>query len=122
MKRLTQAQMVLLGVVLAALAYAGYELASRSRENADLTAPPRQPSPEQYDALARLGFMVAQDGHSVICQPEDHHHGYTYTPHRYPRTVGGEVSSAIHHGFSSMRVPNVQDVQWLISPPSEAAW
>lgn len=113
---------VLLAVVLAGLAYAAYELASASRRNADLTAPPRQPAPDDADAQARMGFMVAPDGHSRLCQPAEHHAGYTYTPHRYPRTVGGEVTAAIHHGFSSMRVPNVDDVQWIISPPSEAAW
>lgn len=122
MRRLSPEQWAFCGVLLAALGYAGYRLAGMSRRNADLTAPPRQPSPESYDALARLGFLAAVDGHSVVCQPEDHHHGYVYTPHRFPRTVGGEITSAIHHGFSSMRVPNVQDVQWIIAPPSEAAW
>lgn len=111
-----------LALVMAALAYAGYEFARGSRRNADLTAPPRQPAPEDFDAQARLGFLVAPDGYSRVCQPAEHHAGYVYTRHRYPRTTGGEITSAIHHGFSSMRVPNVQDVQWLISPPSEAAW
>jgi hypothetical protein len=55
----------------------------------------------------------------VMCTPEQHHHGYVYTPHRYPRFAGGEITAVIHKGFSTMRVPNSQDVQWLIAPPSE---
>ena len=107
---------------LAVLAYITYQLAIRARENADLTAPSKQPAPEDSDAAARLGDLVGADGHQPVCMPHEHHAGYVYTPHRYPRTVGGEVSSAIHKGFSSMRVPAVTDAQWIISPPSEAAW
>ena len=87
-----------------------------------LAQPYLQPPPAELEAQARLGWFTAIDGHSVICAPEDHHAGYTYTPHRYPRTVGADVSAAIHHGFSVMRVPNVEDVQWIISSPSEVAW
>jgi hypothetical protein len=55
-------------------------------------------------------------------QPQDHHAGYVYTPHRFPRTTGGEVTAAIHRGFSPMRVPRSEDVQWLIAPPSEVSF
>jgi len=60
--------------------------------------------------------------HPLFCQPEAHHAGYTYTPHRYPRMTGGEITALIHRGFSPMRVPNVADVQWLIASPSEVAF
>jgi hypothetical protein len=77
--------------------------------------PPKQPAPD--DDLARL--TDPHPDHPRFCQPHQHHAGYVYTPHRYPRGVGGEITSAIHRGFSSMRIPNERDVQWLIAPPSE---
>jgi hypothetical protein len=80
-----------------------------------MTQPPKQAEPD--DDLARL--LDPHPDHPIFCQPEDHHAGYTYTKHRYPRTTGGEITALIHGGFSPMRVPNVADVQWLIAPPSE---
>ena len=77
--------------------------------------PPAQPAPD--DDLSRL--VDPHPDHPLFCQPQDFHAGYVYTPHRYPRTAGGEITALIHKGFSPMRVPNVQDVQWLIAPPSE---
>jgi hypothetical protein len=74
--------------------------------------PAKQPHPD--DDLARL-----TDSSAPHCHPEQHHSGVVYTPHRYPRTAGGEITALIHRGYSSMRVPNVADVQWLIAPPSE---
>ena len=65
---------------------------------------------------------LAPDGHSALCHPEEHLAGYVYTPHRYPRSVGGEISNAIHYGWSSMKIPNVKNAQWIIAPPSEDAW
>jgi len=78
-------------------------------------APPAQPAPD--DDLH--DYLNPHPDHPVVCGRADHHAGYTYTPHRYPRVTGGEITNAIHRGFSSMRVPNVADVQWLIAPPSE---
>ena len=77
--------------------------------------PPRQPHPD--DDIARL-----TDSGAPHCHPQQHHAGYFYTPHRYPRTVGGEITAVIHRGYSTMRVPNVNDVQWIIAPPSEVMW
>ncbi|HXZ71598.1 MAG TPA: hypothetical protein VEH31_12125 [Streptosporangiaceae bacterium] len=78
--------------------------------------PPSQPLPD--DDLARL--TDPHPDHPRFCQPEQHHAGYVYTPHRYPQTIGGEISNAIHRGWSQMRIPRIDDVQWLIAPPSEA--
>lgn len=78
-------------------------------------APPKQPVPD----TDLNDYLNPHPEHPVICGRADHHAGYTYTPHRYPRVCGGEVTAAIHRGFSTMRVPNVDDVQWLIAPPSE---
>jgi len=78
-------------------------------------APPKQPVPED-DLHA---YLNPHPDHPVICGQADHHAGYTYTPHRYPRVCGGEITAAIHRGFSPMRVPNVADAQWIIAPPSE---
>lgn len=76
-------------------------------------APPYQPQPD--DDIWRLTH-----GNVPHCHPEQHHAGYVYTPHRFPRVVGGEITALIHHGYSSMRVPSRDDVQWMIAPPSEA--
>jgi hypothetical protein len=78
-------------------------------------APPKQPAPE--DDLHDL--LNPHPDHPVICHRDDHHAGYVYTPHRYPRVTGGEITAVIHRGFSPMRVPNKADIQWLIAPPSE---
>ncbi len=110
------------GLVFVAVAWIGYEFATRDNGNADLTQPPKQPAPEDSDAAARLGILNGLDGHSVVCMPAEHHAGYVYATHRYPRTVGGEITNVIHRGFTSMRVPDVTDAQWIISPPSEAQW
>ena len=109
----------MLGAALLIVAGGGYWLAGKSKRNADLTAPQKQPMPDDHVFSPAAGLIVAVDGYSRTCMPDEHHAGYTYTPHRYPRTVGGEISNTIHHGFSSMRVPHVDDVQWIISPPSE---
>jgi hypothetical protein len=84
----------------------------------DLAAPGRQPAP--LDDIARFtGY--SSDGHpGHVCPAADHHAGYVYTKHRYPRGVGGELSAVIHHGFSPMRVPSgTPDEQWITAPPSE---
>ena len=74
--------------------------------------PDKQPSPD--DDLTRL-----TDANVAHCHPEQFHAGYVYTPHRYPRTAGGEITALIHHGYSTMRIPSSSDTQWLIAPPSE---
>ena len=103
----------------AAAILAGGFLAWMLKDNAtgDFHQPPEQPT-----ADTDLNRMMdhSLDGHpSVMCQPHEHHAGYTYTPHRYPRMMGGEITAVIHRGFSPMRIPNEADVQWLIAPPSE---
>lgn len=122
LKPLKPEQWMILGVVLVIIAYGGYWAAGMTRRNADLTAPQYQPPPDDPLFASNMGIPVASDGHSRYCLPDQHHAGYVYTPHRYPRSVGGEVTNTIHHGFSTMRVPHVDDVQWIISPPSEVQW
>ena len=117
---MTRERWILLAAALALVAYIGADWAGRRGRHTDLYAPEKQPAPVEQEPLIRAHILA--DGYSRLCQPEDHHAGYTYTPHRYPRSVGGDVTTLIHHGYSSMRIPNVQDVQWLISPPSEVAW
>ena len=90
----------------------------RSQSESAMAQPQKQAQPE--DDL--IGFTAhTKDGHpGVICERDDHHQGYVYTPHRYPRAVGGEISNAIHYGWSAMRVPrNTPDAGWIVSPPSE---
>ena len=106
-----------LAVVAALVAY----LATRvlgTDATGGFNAPPRQPQPD--DDLH--DYINPHPDHPVVCGRADHHAGYVYTPHRYPRMYGGEVTAAIHRGWSPMRVPNVADVQWLIAPPSEVAF
>lgn len=85
---------------------------TRHSGNTGFNQPQAQPQPD--DDLSRLTDIGAPH-----CHPQQHHAGYVYTPHRFPRTVGGEITAVIHRGYSSMRVPMSTDVQWLIAPPSE---
>ena len=108
-------------MALGAAAAAAAWLATRvigGGQTGGFNAPPAQPPPD--DDLHDL--LSPHPDYPVICHRDDHHAGYVYTPHRYPRVCGGEITAAIHRGFSSMRVPNVADVQWLIAPPSEVAF
>jgi len=84
-----------------------------------LNAPPRQP-PADND-LYRMGRPPDPSAPSVVPLAQ-HHDGYVYTPHRFPRVTGGEITAVIHRGFSAMRVPCAADVQWMIAPPSEVMW
>jgi hypothetical protein len=92
-----------------------------SANNADLPAPPRQVAPDDDLASFRNHNL---DGHpGRICEAADHHGGYVYTQHRYPRIPGGEITALIHRGFSPMRIPaNTPDAQWIASPPSEVMY
>jgi len=101
-------------LVLGAAAWATFA----SSPGGDLAAPAMQPAP--LDDIARF-TTYSNDGHpGHVCEPQDHHAGYVYTRHRYPRGVGGELSAVIHHGFSPMRVPSgTPDEQWIAAPPSE---
>lgn len=121
MRPLKPEQWVLLGLALAAVAWATVYVVGRTSHGNGLSAPEHQPLPEDYEARLRVEGMTG-DMHSHLCYPHEHHAGYTYTRHRYPRSVGGEVSTLIHRGWSQMRIPNEGDVQWIISPPSEVAW
>ena len=114
----------MLAVIIALIGYGGFQLTALiSGNNGGMPQPGKQAEPDDFEAALRIGRMRAIDGHSVLCHPEDHHSGYVYTNHRYPRNVGGEVTNSIHHGWSMMRVPSgTPDEQWIVSPPSEAAW
>jgi len=117
-------QWAMLGLVLIVIGYGGFQaVAYVSGGNGGMPKPGRQAEPDDLEASLRIGQMRAIDGHSVLCHPEEHHTGYVYTKHRYPRAVGGEVTNSIHHGWSMMRVPSgTPDEQWIIAPPSEVAW
>ena len=43
-----------------------------------------------------------------------------FTPHRYPRVCGGELTTVIHYGHSRLTVPHERDRNWIVNPPSEA--
>ncbi len=91
---------------------------SMAHPTGGFSQPPRQPQPD--DDLAAL--VDPHPDHPLFCQPQDHHAGYVYTPHRFPRVTGGEITALIHRGFSPMRIPAEADVQWLIAPPSEVSF
>jgi hypothetical protein len=102
----------------AAFAVIAWFLASRvfgQDSTGGFNAPPKQAVPD--DDVAE--YLNPHPDYPVICGRDDHHAGYVYTPHRFPVVVGGEITAAIHRGFSPMRVPNVADAQWIIAPPSE---
>jgi len=86
--------------------------------NADYPAPEKQvPGDADLDPFTAHTL----DGHpGHVCEIRDHHAGYTYTVHRYPRVTGGEITAVIHRGFAPMRIPaNTPDAGWIASPPSE---
>jgi hypothetical protein len=105
-------------VLAGAVVLAGCLVWSMQHPTGGFNQPPKQARPD--DDLA--GLTDPHPDHPLFCQPEDHHAGYVYTPHRFPRTTGGEITAIIHHGFSPMRVPRSEDVQWLIAPPSEVSF
>lgn len=45
-----------------------------------------------------------------------------FTPHRYPSTTGGNISTLIHFGMSQLRLPAPQDNMWITRPPAEVMW
>jgi len=103
----------------AVLAAAAAWTAWRMSGNSDMAAPPRQVAAE--DDLASFTSHTADGRPGVICERADHHAGYVYTVHRYPRACGGEITAVIHRGFSPMRIPaGTPDAQWIAAPPSEA--
>jgi hypothetical protein len=118
---------IALAIILLFLAWLAYQLATRITDNGDLNTPPRQPADERDgDMSGLMAGLNPLDGsvkHAQVCEPHQHYRGYRYLPHRYPRTVGGELTNTIHHGFSSMRLPAASDVAlWMANPPSEVAW
>jgi hypothetical protein len=121
-RQLKPEQWAILGLGVLVIGYVGMLFASQLRDNADLIQPSRQAVPADPLFAANAGLPVALDGYSRVCMPAEHHTGYVYTPHRYPRMVGGNVTATIHRGFSTMRIPHEDDVQWIISPPSEVQW
>ena len=102
---------LMLAVAIGIIAYVGSQMLGQD-PTGGFNRPQHQPAAD--DDLARIN---AYQDH--LCPPSEHYNGYTYTPHRFPRQVGGEITTLIHRGYSSMRVPSSQDVQWLIAPPSE---
>lgn len=109
-----QAALGAAAVLIGGLVYAAY----KTTGNADFTQPQAQAAPDDDLASFRNHNL---DGHpGRVCERADHHAGYTYTRHRYPRVCGGEITALIHRGYSPMRIPrDTPDVQWIIAPPSE---
>jgi hypothetical protein len=108
-----------LAVAAGLVAWLVWGQAKSTQPTGGLNAPPKQP-PADND-LYRMGASPDPTCHAVV-PDQQRHSGYTYTPHRYPRGCGGEITAVIHRGFSTMRVPAVADVQWMIAPPSEVMW
>lgn len=118
---MTRLQWVMAGGAVLVLGGAAWATFAAGDGAGDLAKPKDQPAP--VDDIARF-TTYSRDGHpGHLCEPQDHTAGYVYARHRYPRTVGGEISAVIHRGFSTMRVPaGTPDEQWIIAPPSEAAF
>src|SRR5215469_17957415 len=103
------------GALIAGALLAVYLFNAMGHPTGYMNQPPKQPHPD--DDLDRL-----TDSGAPHCHPQQHHAGYVYTPHRYPRTTGGEITALIHRGYSTMRIPAADDAQWMIAPPSEVMW
>jgi hypothetical protein len=102
-------------IILGALGVAAFSVSA----NADYPAPAKQAAGDADLDPFEPHTLDGHPGH--VCKP--HHAGYTYTPHRYPRMTGGEITAIIHRGFSPMRIPaNTPDATWISSPPSEVMY
>lgn len=100
----------------------GHELALRVSATAELGRPPTPQAPTSFEAQARSNGLIQADGHASVCLPEQHYAGYVYTPHRYPRSTGGNVSSLLHKGYATFRIPQSPFAEWIVDAPSEDAW
>ena len=47
--------------------------------------------------------------------------GIAYHPHRYPKLCGGEITTLLHRGWSTVSLPAEGDMDWLSQPPSEVS-
>jgi|AmaraimetP72IA01_FD_contig_31_5229614_length_712_multi_7_in_0_out_0_1 hypothetical protein len=56
-----------------------------------------------------------------VVGPYDFTAGYIFTPHRYPRVCGTEISALINHGHATLRLPHEKDMTWLAAPPGEVS-
>lgn len=116
---MTKGQGIALVVVALLLLGGGGYLAFRIAANGDHPAPEHQANADDGHVMPRTNG----DEYTKLCERADHHAGYTYTRHRYPRTTGGEITAVIHRGFAPMRVPrNTPDAQWIVNPPSEVMY
>ncbi len=55
-----------------------------------------------------------------VVGPDEHVGPVTFSVHRYPHTVGHEISALINFGHATLRLPHSRDMDWLACPPSEA--
>ena len=56
-----------------------------------------------------------------VVGPDQHLGPVAFSPHRYPRDVGVEITTLIHRGWSSVSLPHEKDMTWLSQPPSEVS-
>lgn len=50
---------------------------------------------------------------------DDHTGPVIFTPHRYPKLAGGELTTLMHRGWGTAALPADDDMTWLSQPPSE---
>jgi hypothetical protein len=54
-----------------------------------------------------------------VVGPDQHLGGVVYTPHRYPRVAGHEITALINYGHATLKLPHARDIDWLTAPPGE---
>lgn len=57
--------------------------------------------------------------HPNMCYPGQ---DQIFTPHRYPKVSGGNITTLIHQGFDAMRRQAPQDADWIEQPPADVMW
>jgi hypothetical protein len=116
--------------ILAAFGIASLIYVIQSRQDMD------GPVPSSQKEGQAMGFGIQGDtkiaaGTPLDCSPEIHgwHPGYDpdssaqptmITQHRYPAIPGGNMSTVMHKGWSSMIHDAPADNDWFLNPPEAA--
>ncbi|MDA8319060.1 MAG: hypothetical protein M0030_04490 [Actinomycetota bacterium] len=71
-------------------------------------------------AFTETAPYFAPPAGAPVVGPDQHIGGVTFTPHRYPASVAGEITAVMHRGWAQAAIPNERQMLWLTNPPAEA--
>jgi hypothetical protein len=115
---MSRGQWVALIAGIAVALYAGSRVIGPGRTGG-FGKPPKQAVPDDDDDWYAAS---PHPDYPLLCHPDQHPAGVVFTAHRFPGHVGGQITTVIHRGWSTFRVPDrVPGVQWIVAPPSEVS-